>query len=233
MANKVASRGNILRLAGLIAILVAMGVAAFMMWPAIRAVFEQGGIDGVVNLVKDQGSMGMFAMIGVQVLQIIVAPIPGEVVEVAAGMIYGSLLGTLLLTVGNIIASSLIFLVVHKLGAPFVQEMVSTKSLDRFYEFEHSGKLSVLTFILFLLPGMPKDTFTYLLALTSMEMKQFLILTTTARLPVLFATLLVADGYADGNLVLPTVVLIALVVASVVGIAKRDFIMSKLVRKDA
>ena len=232
MANK-ASRENVLRLAVLIAIFATLTLVVFLLWPTIQQVFQQNGIGGVVDLVQSQGSLGMLAMIGVQVGQIIVAPIPGEVVEVAAGMIYGCFLGTLLLTVGNIVASTIIFLVVHKLGAPFVQEIVSTKQLNRFYEFEHSGKLSVLTFILFLLPGMPKDTFTYLLALTSMEMKQFLILTTTARLPVVFATLLVADGYADGNLIFPTVVLVLLVVASVVGIAKREPLMRMLSRKDA
>ena len=50
---------------------------------------------------------------------------------------------------------------------------------------------------------------------------------------VLFATLLVADGYADGNLIFPTVVLVLLVVASVVGIAKREPLMRMLSRKDA
>lgn len=232
MANK-ASRGNVLRFAALIAIFMVMALVVVFLWPSIQQVFEKGGIDGVVDLVQGQGSLGMLAMIGVQVGQILVAPIPGEVVEVAAGIIYGCFLGTLLLTIGNIVASTIIFLVVHKLGAPFVQEIVSTKQLNRFYEFEHSGKLSVLTFILFLLPGMPKDTFTYLLALTSMEMKRFLVLTTTARLPVLFATLLVADGYADGNVILPTVILVVLVVVSVVGIVKREPLMRMLSRKDA
>lgn len=225
------SRENLIRLALLAVVVIAMVVTCFLMWPIFSHIFTEGGVDGVSAFVQEQGSFSLLALVGVQVLQIIVAPIPGEVVEVASGMLCGCFLGTFLLTIGNIIASTLIFMVVHKLGAPLVQEIISTKHMNRFYEFEHSGKLKVLTFILFLLPGMPKDTFTYLLALTSMELKPFLILTTTARLPVLFATILMADKYADGNVILPTLILVGLVVASIVGIMKREQIMKFLERK--
>ena len=74
-------------------------------------------------------------------------------------------------------------MIVHRLGAPFVRDMVSKEHLEKFYEFEKSGKLNVVVFILFLIPAMPKDVFTYLVPLTNMRMRTFLILATIGRIP--------------------------------------------------
>lgn len=225
MANK-ASADTKRKLAGLIAILVGLTALMAFMWPRIHALYEAGGMTGIVQLVHDSGPLGMLTMIGIQVVQIIIAPIPGEVVEVASGMIYGPWLGTLLLTMGNVIATAIIFQIVHKLGAPFVQEVVSTEHLEKFQEFERSGKLGLLTFVLFLLPGMPKDTFTYLLSLTNMKMKQVVVITTIARLPVLFCTLLAADGLFEGNSIMPVILLFLLVALAVLAVIKRDWLMN-------
>ena len=87
--------------------------------------------------------------------------IPGEVVQVAAGMIYGPWVGALIIWLGCIISSSFIFVLVHKLGAPFVQAMVPEKYMGKFRDWETSDKFNVIVFILFLIPGLPKDVFTY------------------------------------------------------------------------
>ena len=87
----------------------------------------------------------------------------------AAGMMYGPWLGAAVVLLGCIISSAFVFAVVHRLGAPFVRDMVPTKYLDKFNAFEESGKLSIVVFILFLIPAMPKDTFTYLVPLTNMR----------------------------------------------------------------
>ena len=57
----------------------------------------------------------------------------------------------------------------HKLGAPFVQSMVPVQYLEKFRKFEKTGKLNIIVFILFLIPGLPKDVFTYLVPLTDMR----------------------------------------------------------------
>ena len=125
--------------------------------------FRACGLDQMIESIQSQGPVGVLILLGLQLLQIIVAFIPGEVVQVAAGMLYGPLFGTLIILLGCVISSSLIYTLVHKLGAPFVRAMVDEKHLVKFYEFERSGKLNLIVFVLFLIPGMPKDVFTYLM----------------------------------------------------------------------
>ena len=161
-------------------------------------------------------------LLGMQFLQIVVAFIPGEVVQLAAGLMYGPVFGSIIILIGCVISSSVIFKLVHMLGAPFVQGMVSTEHLEKFRAFEESGKLDV---VLFLIPGMPKDVFTYIVPLTNMPYKKFIVLTTIGRIPGVVGSTYAAAGFASGEVVGPIVVLVVLAVIAVVAIVFRDKIL--------
>ena len=179
----------------------------------------------MVERLKQAGPAGVFMLLGMQFLQIIVAFIPGEIVQLAAGLMYGPWLGTLVILIGCVISSAVVYQLVHKLGAPFVQNMVSTEHLDKFRSFESSGKLDIIVFILFLIPAMPKDVFTYLVPLTDMEMKRFLILSNVGRIPGIFASTYVASGLSEGQIAGPIVVVAIVAVLAVLGVVFRDRIM--------
>ena len=74
-----------------------------------------------------------------------------------------------------------------------------TKYLDKFRAFEKTGKLNIVVFILFLIPGLPKDTFTYLVPLTDMNMRTFLLLSNIGRIPGILVSTYAADGLIDGR----------------------------------
>lgn len=218
-------KGDIFKFAGFVAFIVLMVVAVAVAWPYIHSAFEEGGMEQVVADVRNAGPAGVFILLGMQFLQIVVAFIPGEVVQVAAGMIYGPWLGALVILLGCVLSSAFIFAVVHKLGAPFVQDMVSTKHLDKFRRFEESGKLNILVFILFLIPGMPKDVFTYLVPLTNMRMRTFLILSNVGRIPGVVISTYAADGLLDGRIVQSVIIFAVAAVIAVLGIVFRERIM--------
>ena len=97
----------------------------------------------------------MVIFIGLQILQVIVAPIPGEVNGFIGGYLYGPVLGTLYSTIGLTIGSWLAFLLARWLGLPFVEKMINPKIIQKYDHFmEHRGIL--ITFILFLIPGFPE-----------------------------------------------------------------------------
>ena len=174
-------KSDLFKLVGLVCfIALVFGIVAAL-WPSLSLIFEPDGLDQMIESIQSQGPVGVLILLGLQLLQIIVAFIPGEVVQVAAGMLYGPLFGTLIILLGCVISSSLIYTLVHKLGAPFVRAMVDEKHLVKFYEFERSGKLNLIVFVLFLIPGMPKDVFTYLIPLTNMRMRAFLVFSTVRR----------------------------------------------------
>jgi uncharacterized membrane protein YdjX (TVP38/TMEM64 family) len=88
---------------------------------------------------------------------------------------------------------------VRKLGAPFVQAMTGNKD-SRISKFLHNSKnLNSLVFILYLIPGLPKDLLTYLVPLTEMKPSHFFVLSTIARTPAIFASTFVAASFKSGN----------------------------------
>ena len=218
------------KLAGLIAFFVVMAVIVVVIWPYLHMLFEEGGPATMVARLRGAGPLGVLVLLGLQFLQIVVAFIPGEVVQLAAGLMYGPWLGTLIVLVGCVFSSAIIYQLVHKLGAPFVQGMVSTRHLDRFRAFEESGKLDVFVFILFLIPGLPKDVFTYLVPLTTMDIKRFLLLTTIGRIPGVFASTLAANGLAEGNYASSIIILAVVAAIAVVAILFHEPILAKFGR---
>lgn len=217
--------GDIFKFAGLIAFFAIMALLVYLLWPYFHELFEPGGLDRVINDVRSAGPVGFLILLGLQFLQIVVAFIPGEATQMAAGLIYGPWVGALIIFVGCVLSSAFIFVVVKRLGAPFVQKMVPTQYLEKFRKFEESGKLNITVFILFLIPGLPKDVFTYLVPLTDMPMRTFLILSNVGRIPGIVVSTYAASGLAEGRVLESVIIFAVLAAIAIVGILLRDKIM--------
>lgn len=220
------TRGDIFKFGGLVAFFALMVIVVILIWPYIHEAFEPGGLSRVIDDVRNAGPLGFLILLAMQFMQIVVAFIPGEVVQMAAGMMYGPWLGAAVVLLGCIISSAFVFAVVHRLGAPFVRDMVPTKYLDKFNAFEESGKLSIVVFILFLIPAMPKDTFTYLVPLTNMRMRDFLVLSNVGRIPGIVISTYAANGLVDGNITQSIIIFAVVAVIAIVAIVFRDKIMN-------
>lgn len=219
------SKSDLFKFVGLVAFFVLMGIILAAMWPWIADAFTEGGVERLVGRMQDAGPVGVLILLGLQFLQVVVAFIPGEGVQFAAGLMYGPVLGAIIILLGCLISSAIIYQLVHRLGAPFVRDMVSTEHLEKFRKFEKSGKLDTVVFILFLIPGLPKDVFTYVVPLTDMEIKRFLMLTTIGRIPGVVASTYVASAMASGNTVGAVVVAIVVIAIAICAFVFRDKIM--------
>lgn len=133
--------------------------------------------------VEEHGLLGQATMIGIVMLQVVIALIPGELFELGAGFVFGWLEGTLLCLIGMALASILVYAVVRKFGVKIVSLFFSADKINRFSFLRSHKKLNLLTFILFLIPGTPKDLLTYLIGLTPMPLHTFLWISTLARIP--------------------------------------------------
>jgi len=150
----------------------------------------------IVEFVNSFGPLSVLIFIGLQILQVLVAPIPGEVNGFIGGYLYGPVLGTLYSTIGLTIGSWLAFVLARWLGLPFVERVISPRIIQKYdYFMEHRGIL--ITFILFVIPGFPKDALSYLIGLSHMKTSTFLIICTTGRL--LGTIMLSISGYCARN----------------------------------
>ena len=142
------------------------------------------------SLIADKGFLGKVTMVALFMLQIFFAFLPGEVFEVGAGYAFGGLEGTLLCIIGTTLSSTVIFLLVKRFGIRLVTLFFEKHHIDRWSFMKNSKKRNLLTFLLFLIPGTPKDLLTYFIGLTPMKLHTFLLLTVPARLPSLLSSTL-------------------------------------------
>jgi uncharacterized membrane protein YdjX (TVP38/TMEM64 family) len=161
-------------------------------------VYESGLIqfflskEKMIAFIESLGSVGFLGLIILQITQVVAAPIPGEVTGLLGGFLYGPALGTMLSTIGLTIGSYIAFALSRALGRPFVERFVDKRVLSRFdYLLHHKGVF--LVFLLFLIPGTPKDYLCYILGLGHLTTLQFLVITGIGRL---FGTILLGYGGA-------------------------------------
>jgi uncharacterized membrane protein YdjX (TVP38/TMEM64 family) len=137
--------------------------------------------DKAVVFIKSFGPWSAVVFIFFQILQVLLAPIPGEVTGIIGGYIYGPVLGTLYSTIGLAVGSWLAFCFAHLFGEPLVEKIVKPETLRSYDSFlQHKGRFVI--FILFLIPGFPKDALSYILGLSHMRALSFIFISTAGRL---------------------------------------------------
>lgn len=159
-------------------------------------------------LLKATGPLAPLIFILVQTLQVVFAPVPGEATGFIGGFLFGVPLGMLYSTIGLTLGSTLAFLLGRWLEVHFVARIVSAETLKRFdFLMERQGAL--VAFLLFIFPGFPKDYLCFILGLSQMPLKLFLVLATVGRLPGTFMLTLQGAKVYEGDYFL-SAVLIAL-----------------------
>lgn len=139
--------------------------------------------EGFREYLRSFGPWGWLVLLGLQFLQVFVALIPGELLETAAGFTYGPMGGTVLCYLGVAGASAVVFALVKRFGLKLVEVFISQEKILELRFLNTAQKRDRLIFLLFFLPGTPKDLLTYFVALTDMPLRRFLILTLIARIP--------------------------------------------------
>lgn len=142
------------------------------------------------DYIEAYGWWGRAVFLGLQCLQVLIALIPGEVIEVGAGYAFGAVEGTLLCFAGVAIASSLIFLLVKRWGIRLVELFVSREKIDELRFINSDKKLKRTIFILYFIPGTPKDLITYFAGLTRIQLHEFLIISMLARIPSIVSSVI-------------------------------------------
>lgn len=167
--------------------------------------------------VDTSGIWGRVLFVGMVFLQVIVALIPGEPLELAAGYAFGALEGTLLSMIGILLGSLVIFCTVRRLGPKFVEVFFPEKELKRLSFLKNPKKAKALAFILMTIPGTPKDLLSYFAGLTPLSLRQWLGIVVIARIPSLVTSTVSGGAAGERNYVLAVVMLILTLLMSGAG----------------
>jgi len=158
-----------------------------------------GSTEELRTFLDGYGWKGYLILMGLQCLQVVVALIPGEVIELGAGYAYGALRGTLICLTGVAVSSALIFLLVKKVGVSLVETFISREKIQQLRFINSEKKLKRVVFLLFFIPGTPKDILTYFVGLTDMKLSEFLVISLIARIPSVLSSTISGQMLGDKN----------------------------------
>lgn len=168
--------------------------------------------------VDQQGLWAPVAFVGMVVLQVVVAVIPGEPLEIAAGYAFGALEGTLLCMVGTWIGGLMVFLLVRRFGVRAVEIFFPPEKLHELAFLKNEKKLAFWVFIVFFLPGTPKDVLCYFVGLTKLPLRTWLLVSAVARIPSIVTSTVGGDALGMQNYTFAAAVFASTLVISGAGI---------------
>ena len=202
----------------LIIFVAAMGILTLIFWPYIEALGTDEGRVAFKAWIDSLGFGGWLVTLGIQLLQIFVAFIPGEPVEILLGYLWNPIGGMLTCLLGIFIGTLIIFLFVRKFGKKFVKKIVGTDDLSKYKFLSDKSKVEITIFILFFIPGTPKDVLTYVAPLAPISPIKYLVISTIARIPSIITSTLLGDRLAEGDWLLAVVIFAITALISLAGI---------------
>jgi len=207
-------------------VIALMAVATVLLMPYIRKLADPAVRAEFKAWVTSLGVWGYLVMIAIQIVQIVIAFIPGEVVELLAGVMYGGFGGLLVCLIGCVTASSGIFLLSKKFGSKFTQRFYTKENLEKYSYLRDARKLELVVFVLFLLPGTPKDMLTYVAGTTPIRLLQFIAISTFARIPSIVSSTFIGSSLLHNNWPVTIMIFSVTAVLGVLGIIYKDKIIN-------
>ena len=188
------------------ALLLALAVFGITYRNEIWAVLtQQDARDAFIAFVHDSGFLGLLAFLGLQVLQVVVAVLPGEPVELMAGLLYGTWGGLALCLLGVGLSSAAVYYCVRAAGARAIDASV----LAKYHFLRDEAHVKFFLFLLFFIPGTPKDVLIYLGPFLPVRPHAFFLISTLARIPSVITSTFAGSQFAEGSWDVSLVVFLA------------------------
>lgn len=210
-----------------IGIILAIALFALLVYPVIISFTESAEKELLLNI-ESMGVLGYVALYVMQVLQVVIAIIPGGVVQFMAGYMSDmTWLGMLICIAGVYTGQLIIFRLVRRFGHNLVEAVADGEKLKKWSFIRNEKKLELITFILFVIPGMPKDLFCYMFPLTTIDEDRFMIISVISRIPAVASSILAADYLRSGQYITAGIIWGVITLVSVGAIITANALLSK------
>lgn len=207
-----------------LALKIAAGIAAaavvillcIWLFPLIASLSEPENQQSFRTFIESFGLLGVFMMLGIQIAQIVIAIIPGEPVEVLMGIMYGTFGGLFMTLLGIAVGQTLVYFLIKKFGIKFAAKFINVEKFTELGFLKDTARRDGLIFLLFFIPGTPKDVLTYFAPFTGIPFLRFIVLSTLARIPSVISSTWAGATLSEGN-ILGTVLIFG--VTGIIGLA--------------
>ena len=201
-----------------VVMLVLMVAITILMIPVMRLMMQEGGKEQLIAKIQSYGIFAPLLFVLLQVIQIVVAFIPGGPIPMIGGAVFGMVPGILLSLAGSFLGTAIVYYLVQWIGRPLLNLFVKEEHLERFSFLKNRRKMERIVFLLFLCPGLPKDALTYIVAFNkTIPPLPLFFLTTIARFPAMALTVKMGSSLWEGNWKMVALVVGILILIAVAG----------------
>ncbi len=193
---------KIFKIIVLIAVVLILIVATIQLWPMMRNLASKEGRIDFKEKIQGTGIVGFMMLMGLELAQVFLAILPGEPLEILAGMCYGPVGGTLFVLFSVFVSTTLLYFIVRKFGKKFIYEFVSKERIDKIENskiFNNPKKIEKILIIIFFIPGTPKDFLVYLGGILPVKPLHFILISTFARFPSIISSTLAGNNIINGS----------------------------------
>ena len=191
-----------IRILILIFLLITIISLIVYLFPVMRNLSTYEGQLEFKEKVENSGIYGFLTLLALQFAQIFLVIVPGEPLEILAGMCYGAIGGTIFILFSVAITTTIIFLIVRRFGKKFIYQSFDKSKIDRIEKskiFQNPKKIEYILAICFAITGAPKDILVYIGGLLPIKPVRFIIIATFFRLPSIISSTIVGKYFLEGN----------------------------------
>ncbi|QIB69419.1 TVP38/TMEM64 family protein [Aminipila butyrica] len=193
---------RIVTLAKLLLLLaLVVGLSLYIVFFQREFISQFNSLENVRIYLQKYQTASVLAYIGIQVLQIVICIIPGQAMQFAAGYVYAFWFGYLYSIIGAALGTVITFYLARFLGRDALYLIFDEKKVSKFIDRLNSKRAFILVFVIFLIPGLPKDLFTYAAGVSEMKLKVFLIISLVGRTPAMMSSIMIGSMFNKGSYV--------------------------------
>ncbi len=196
------NKAKIIKLIALILVIAILTIATIYMIPIMKEIKTPEGQAQFKEKITNSGITGVLILFGLELAQVVLAILPGEPIEILAGVCFGPIWGTIFLMISVFIVTCLIYFLVKKFGRDFIYEFFPKEKVDKLENsklLKDEKKIELVMMILFLIPGTPKDLLVYIGALLPMKSSRFIAISTLLRFPSIISSTILGDNILAGQ----------------------------------
>lgn len=214
---------SIIKLA--ILVLVVLGIPLYVYFYQRELIDNFRNLEAINEFLHQYQTASIFAYIGLQIMQIIISVLPGQALQFAAGYAYAFWLGYLYSIIGVALGTTITFYLARLLGKNAICVIFGEEKLNEFVGLLNSKRAYTIMFVVFLIPGIPKDILTYAAGISATRLKPFLLLSLVGRTPAMMGSIMMGSMFNKGSYTGLIILASIAVIACIIGILKRKKIL--------
>jgi uncharacterized membrane protein YdjX (TVP38/TMEM64 family) len=211
----------------IILLIVLIGIPLYVFCYQRDLIQTFDSVESVNAFLLDYKSVSAFAYVGFQIFQIAVFIIPGQAIQLAGGYLFSFWFGIILTFAGVLMGTVFTFYLARILGKDAIHLMVGEERTKHYIEKLNSKKALMVIFIIYLIPGIPKDAVTYVAGVSDIEVRSFVIISMLGRLPAMIVGVMIGSMLNSGSYTGVIILSVISCILFVLGIVFRDKLIGK------